>query len=216
MQNLMLNHICYTQLNPVTWCATAYVSWQHNAIKTSLSKPENAVYKRQQQRKGVRLLLQALLNKLAIADSLDESKFPYQLTDHRYYVCFSHTSDGLLESKVAVTISHHRPVGIDIETQNINWIVARRFYDYSEIAILETLPVFQRDPIAKSLWQIKESFIKIHQYKLAQGLGMPYTSIIHNIIEQSSHNNSALLILNDEQTDYQIAMLSAYQTVVVF
>lgn len=219
MQNLLLHHICYTKLNNTTWCATATVGCQHdthNTFQTALSAPEYAVHKRQQQRYGVRLLLQYLLARLSITDTLDESQYPYQLTNHRYYVCFSHTNDGALDSKVAVIISYHRPVGIDIETSNIAWTVAQRFYHYSELMILRTLPLSQRDPVTKTLWQIKESFIKINQYTLAQGLGMPYLTIMQNIVQQSAQHNSALIVFNTEQTNYQVAILSNYQTIVIF
>ena len=65
---------------------------------------------------------------------------------------------------VAVVISRHRPAGVDIENNNIAWKVAQRFYSNDEITAIQLLPITQRDIIAKLLWQIKESFIKIYQY----------------------------------------------------
>ncbi len=260
MQNLILRHIQYTQLDPITWCATADVSslqqpilhnhpylppcplasytpyaypnnlddfyWQYATNQISLTPREKAHNKRQQQRNGVRLLLQNLLTKIGITDTLDESKFPYQLVNSGYYVCFSHsgghhTNADSLNSKVAVIISGNRAVGIDIETQDVEWHVAQRFYHPSEISILETLPVLEQTIVAKRLWQIKESFIKIHQYKLAQGLGMNYAPLISDItINFEQHNHSFIFTQNheaeDEKFEYKVVFLSVQQTIVIF
>ena len=128
---LRLTHIQFTQLQPMTWCATAHVreisyfrhqdwykslrqptgnasyinstyintdtwdkcSWQYHLPSANLSVGDIARTQRQRQRQGVRLLLQQLLDHLALSDTLDESNFPYRLAKARYYVCFSHTGN---------------------------------------------------------------------------------------------------------------------------
>lgn len=250
MPPLHLYNIQYTQLDDKTWCAVAQVIapdpldplghsalFSHNRIATaSLSAREIAHLQRQQQRAGVRLLLQSLLNKLEISDTLDDCSFPYRLISSQYYVCFSHTgahsktihsksastqrkneklSDDL-SNKVAVVISAHRPAGIDIETNHVEWQVAQRFYHASEIAVLQTLLTVQRDTAAKLLWQIKESFIKIHQYKLAQGLGMDYSYLIADLINGNSKKKPPLIVIKDIKSDYRIALLLSQQIVIVY
>ncbi|MGO1966138.1 MAG: hypothetical protein ACTH23_06755, partial [Moraxellaceae bacterium] len=65
--------------------------WQQYQPATALSARNIAHHQRQIQRKGVRLLLQNLLDQLHIHDTLDETAFPYRLINSTYYVCFSHT-----------------------------------------------------------------------------------------------------------------------------
>ena len=232
MQTLNLHNIQYTQLNPMTWCATAEVTapFSQNRVDLLSNSPvpsarETAYHQRLQQRAGVRLLLQSLLDKLNIIDSLDDISFPYRLVDSQYYVCFSHTGASSkfatneniiehLDNKVAVVISHHCPAGIDIEVNNVKWQVVQRFYHTNEIAILQTLPTVQRDIIAKLLWQIKESFIKIYQYKLAQGLGMDYSYLIADLISGAT-SNSPLLVFSDNKSNYYITLSLYQQTVIV-
>ena len=235
MQNLMLHDILYTQLDPMTmtWCATAQLRVPYGDIQKNnpcLSAPQIAYNQRQQQRAGVRLLLQALLKKLAIVDILDESSFPYRLTHSQYYVCFSHTNGNNKNAtriqndieksdipyvKVAVVISRHRASGIDIEVNAVKWQVAKRFYHPKELAILQDMPIIKRDNVIKRLWQIKESFIKIHQYTLAQGLGMDYTAIIPNLIKHST-DSIPLLAITDDNSGYRIAVIPSQQTVIVY
>ena len=237
MQTLNLHNIKYTQLNPMTWCATAQVTapFSQNRMDLLSNSPvlsarETAYQQRQQQRAGVRVLLCCLLNKLDIIDSLDDLSFPYRLVNSQYYVCFSHTgassqnnstqlnrekSFGGLDNKVAVVISCPRPAGIDIETNNVKWGVAKRFYHTNEIAILQALTIIQRDTVAKLLWQIKESFIKIYHYKLAQGLGMDYSYLIADLIRGAT-SNSPLLVFSDNKSDYYIALSLPQQTVIVY
>ena len=196
----------------------------------SLSTREIAHRQRQQQRTGVRLLLHSLLNKLEMIDTLNDASFPYRLANSQYYVCFSHTgahnkvisnqhkNENLfehLDNKAAVIISAHRPVGIDIEINAVKWQVAQRFYHANEMAILQTLPPMQRNVIAKLLWQIKESFIKVFQYKLAQGLGKDYSYLIADLIKGAT-SNSPLLDINDNKSNYRIALLRHQQTVIVY
>ena len=196
----------------------------------SLSTRELAHRQRQQQRTGVRLLLQSLLNKLEMIDTLNDASFPYRLANSQYYVCFSHTgahkriisnqhkNENLfehLDNKAAVIISAHRPVGIDIEINAVKWQVAQRFFHVNEMAILQTLPPMQRNVIAKLLWQIKESFIKVFQYKLAQGLGKDYSYLIADLIKDAT-SKSPLLAINDNKSNYRIAILRHYQTVIIY
>ena len=232
IQILNLHNIQYTQLNPMTWCATAEVTapFSQNRVYLLSNSPvpsarETAYHQRMQQRAGVRLLLQSLLDKLNIIDSLDDTSFPYRLVDSQYYVCFSHTGASSkfatneniiehLDNKVAVVISHHCPAGIDIEVNNVKWQVVQRFYHANEIVILQTLPTVQRDIIAKLLWQIKESFIKIYQYKLAQGLGIDYSYLIADLIRGVT-SNSPLLVFSDNKSNYYITLSLYQQTVIV-
>ncbi len=225
-------------------CNTSYkdiikfssLNW-HYQMATAVprhSVPTLARKQRKQQRQGVRQLLQELLKKLEIDDTLDESSFPYRLVNSQHYVCFSHTGASSskqttesnqtnfthLHSTIAVVISRQRPAGIDIETNNIAWHVVKRFYSESELAILQELSTDQRERTAKLLWQIKESFIKINQYTLAQGLGMDYSHLIPRLIENGKEINSASVLNDSEDTDYQsvyrIAVLQSQQTVIVF
>ena len=223
MPTVVLQHLTYTQLSDKTWCATAHIVDPQIIISSGsepLSAPQIAHYRRQQQRQGVRLLLTHLLIKVGISDTLEESQFPYRLTKSGYYVCFSHSSCTALagnhETKVAVIISDRRAVGIDIETQPITWQVAERFYDPAEITILNKLPIAQRDTISKWLWQLKESYIKIHQYTLAQGLVQSYAALIPKLIAGLDKNSSAITMIYDKQADYQIAVLPTQQTLIVF
>lgn len=211
-----------------------HMQWRHmqwyRIPTVFLSTREIAHLQRQQQRTGVRLLLQSLLNKLEMIDILDDASFPYQLANSQYYVCFSHTGThnkiisnqhkknkpfDYLDNKVAVVISAHRPVGIDIEINTVKWLVAQRFFHANEMAILQTLPPMQRDIIAKLLWQIKESFIKVFQYKLAQGLGKDYSHLIADLIKGAT-SKSSLLDINDNKSNYRIALLYFQQTVIVY
>lgn len=210
----------------------SHITWHYHTPNVSLSARKIAYEQRQQQRAGVRLLLQFLLNKLNINDSLNDVSFPYRLVNSQYYVCFSHTGANSpntstqpnrekplneLDNKVAVVISCHRPAGIDIETNYVEWRVAKRFYHTNEIAILQTLTFMQRDTAAKLLWQIKESFIKIYQYTLAKGLGMDYsyfiTGLVNGIEEQPQ---PPLLTFNDDKTGYYLVLLPQQQTVIVY
>ncbi|WP_367111529.1 4'-phosphopantetheinyl transferase superfamily protein [uncultured Psychrobacter sp.] len=220
MQNLTLQHIQHTQLDTTIWCATA-----------QLPPLETIHNKRQWQREGVRLLLQQQLLALNIKDSLDDTQFPYQLNHSRYYTCFSHSAD-----KVAVTTSARRATGIDIETQDINWRVAKRFYHIDEIRLLAKLTIEQQSIVARWLWQIKESVIKVQQYTLAQGLGMNYVAILPALVETIASMDSILynttinarnpIVIDDIEIDtntgfdldryYQVALLPYQQTVVVY
>lgn len=158
------------------------------------------------------------------------SPLPYRLIESKYYVCFSHTGashqndidkdathtkNEARNSQIAVTISRRHAVGIDIETNEIAWHVAKRFYHYNETAALQVLPTSECSAMTKLLWQIKESFIKIHQYKLAQGLGKDYSYLIPNLID-SMNEKSPLVVIDDNQTDYRIAILPLQQTVIIF
>ena len=208
-----------------------HMQWQYRIPTVSLSKREIAHLQRQQQRTGVRLLLQSLLNKLEMIDTLDDASFPYRLANSQYYVCFSHTGAhnkvisnqhkknkpfDYLDNKVAVVISAHRPVGIDIEINAVKWLVAQRFFHVNEMAILQTLPPMQRNIIAKLLWQIKESFIKVFQYKLAQGLGKDYSYLIADLINGSSKKKPPLIVMKDTKSNYYIALLLSQQIVIAY
>lgn len=267
VQHLLLTQVKYTQLNSMTWYATAEVekslclsfqpllndalrlpfyhlshvtipqfdshNWQSYISKDNFSSHQlsrNIAHnQRQIQRAGVRLLLQQLLNKLEISDTLDESDFPYRLVNHKHYVCFSHTGmsgksntgkhsnqvNQNMKNKIAVVISLDRPAGIDIEHNNVVWKVAKRFYSDNEINRLLALPTVERDTVVKLLWQLKECFIKINHYTLAQGMGMDYSHLIADILG-GTRQESPIHIIADDKTDYHIAMSTTQHMVVVF
>ncbi len=197
------------------------LKWQFYIHKHGSSVQKNAQRQRQQQRVGVRRLLKELLNKLEINDTLNEAQFPYHLNSSKYYVCFSHSSNGNINdnhptTKVAVVISHQRTVGIDIETNEVAWHVAQRFYHPNEITLLHALPQQQRDIVVKLLWQVKESFIKINHHTLAQGLGMNYQYLIADIATNLEQDKTLVALTDDQQFAYQIVVLSSCQTVIVF
>ena len=205
----LLNNIQFTQLDANSYCATASLALTVPIVGDPLL---NKTLKRQNQRDGVRLLLQRLLAELAIIDTLDELAFPYRLTRHGYYVCFSHSAN-----KVAVAISYRQAIGIDVEMNTVAWRVAKRYYHASEIAILELLPIAKRDYLVKLLWQVKESLIKIDQNKLAAGLGVPYTALTRQLIENDTIADSSFIPLNYHHvTNHQLTILAAQQTVIVF
>lgn len=203
--------------------------WQQYQSATALSARNIAHHQRQIQRKGVRLLLQRLLDQLHIHDTLNETAFPYRLINSKYYVCFSHTgadsknntkhiahtTDARLNNKVAVILSRHHPVGIDIEATNVAWHVVKRFYPDSEIAILQSLPTTERNLVAKLLWQIKESHIKIHQYTLAQGLAVDYSHLVADLISSIKTDRTSTT-LPYRVADYQVVIFPNQQTVAVF
>ena len=128
--------------------------------------------------------------------------------------------ENLRDSKIAVVISAKGPAGIDIEHNNIAWRVVQRFYSAQEVSTLQALPIDQRDCVTKLLWQIKESFIKVHQYTLAQGLGMNHASLISQLIESSEKDMAFFDITACQSTQqpngYRIALLPSQQTVIVF
>ena len=221
------------------------VYWKKVSQQQPLSVLEVAYHKRQQQRNGVRLLLKNLLKKLNIIDDLNDSAFPYRLSHTGYYVCFSHSDDHSqrfsrrttssacfqynLLSKVAVAISLHRAVGIDIETQLIAWPTVQRYYHTNELSLLLALPESNRAIIAKYLWQLKESFIKINNDKLAQGLGIDYSHLIpilhaklstispvSSLIEGDAPATIFIKLEADIKTSYRLAILRQQQALVIF
>lgn len=219
-----------TSVEKVRHMQWRHMQWQYRIPTVSLSTREIAHRQRQQQRTGVRLLLHSLLKKLEMIDTLNDASFPYRLANSQYYVCFSHTGAhnkvisnqhkknkpfDYLDNKVAVVISAHHPVGIDIEINAVKWQVAQRFFHANEMAILQTLPPMQRNIIAKLLWQIKESFIKIFQYRLVQGLGKDYSHLIADLIKGATRK-SPLLAINDNKSNYRIALLYFQQIVIVY
>ncbi len=212
---ILLADIQFTTLNSTTYCATASLSVISPLAEVKQTLADKKL-KRQSQRAAVRLLLNQLLSELGLEDSLDESEFPYRLTNQRYYVCFSHSAN-----QVAVVLSYHRAVGIDIEVNAIAWQVAKRYYHSSEIIILESLPIAQRDYLVKILWQIKESKIKIEQNKLATGLGIAYPAVIQKLIEMNHLENSFDLEKSNEwdgqnSSPYQVTFLQTQQTIIIF
>ncbi len=206
---ISLNNIQFTQLDANSYCATASLALTVATVGTDTWTDKTL--KRQNQRDGVRLLLQQLLTELAIVDTLDELAFPYRLSRHGYYVCFSHSAD-----KVAVAISYQQAIGIDVEINTVAWKVAKRYYHASEIAILEILPIAKRDYLVKLLWQVKESLIKINQNQLTAGLGVPCTALAKQLVENDSMTDSSFIPLNHNTADRQLMILTTQQTVIVF
>lgn len=204
MPSDFLQHLYYVQLDASTWCAVATLNVQAY---------DDGKNKREQQRYGVRLLLTTLLDMLFISDTLDESRFPYRLVTSQYYVSFSHSKD-----KVAVAIGRNRPVGVDIETNLVKWLVAKRFFHQEECALLATMDDSERDRLSTWGWQLKESFIKVHQYKLAQGLGINYASLITRINDRlkEDYQRHQVTRIDDTVSDYHVAVLIEQQVIVVY
>ncbi|GAA0321974.1 hypothetical protein GCM10009129_19760 [Psychrobacter aestuarii] len=140
-------------------------------------------------------MLHHLLGTLGIVDALDEQRFPYRLVKTGKYVCFSHS-----QTCVAVALSDMHPIGIDVETQAIDWRVAKRFYHADDVRQLQRLPIDKRAMVSLWLWQIKESFIKIHQYTLAQGLGVHYANLVAALIAISDEPTTPVSITLDSHT----------------
>ena len=168
--------------------------WQY-ILPIEQDAPTQVRQKRQRQRAGVRSLLRYLLDDLAIVDTLNDSRFPYRLVNTGYYVCFSHSGDS-----VAVALSKMGAVGIDIETQAVNWRIAQRFYHADDIRQLQALPIDERAQVSQWLWQIKESLIKIHQYTLAQGLGIYYPHLVAALIAVSDKPTAPISFILDSHT----------------
>ena len=217
LNNLKLKNLELTQLNTEAWCATADIAVTEMADTVSIplrhapSTPKSRESKRQVQRIGVRMLLQQLLDRLNIVDVLDDSAFPYRLIHSRYYVCFSHSAQ-----QVAVAISRQHPVGIDIELGAIKWHVAQRYYHVEELTVLQRLPQAQRDIVSRLLWQTKESFIKINQYTLAEGLGISYLSVVQALIKEDAKHLSSTRSFQDHYERHKILLLPQRQLVIVF
>ncbi len=218
LSTLELKNLNMMQLDTEAWCATADIAVTEMAatalaslhLAHSPSTAKNRESKRHLQRTGVRMLLQQLLDRLNIVDVLDESAFPYRLTHSHYYVCFSHSAQ-----QVAVAISRQHPVGIDIELGVIKWHVAQRYYHVEELAVLQKLPQAQRDTVSRLLWQTKESFIKINQYTLAEGLGISYLSVIQALIKEDAKHLSSTLSVQYHYEHYKILILPQRQLVIV-
>ena len=211
----LLKDIHYRQLDVAVWCATAYIVHTQSKDQLLNNKMRGIDYgktKRQIQREGVRSLLQNLLVHLNITDSLDDSMFPYRLNLNHYYVCFSHSKD-----KVAVVISAKKTAGIDIEINNISWQVARRFYHSDEIEMLGTLSDVQYRQASKSLWQLKESFIKIENSSLAKGLGVSYSYLIPQLIDAlTDRSRQSVRFIETNILNYKVALLTSEETLIVF
>lgn len=239
-----LQNKIYTRLDKNTWCATAEIKSQEkpqflyaNALlslpsvtslyyqaplntlslywnnESALSTPQKAFIKRQQQRQSVRLLLQDMLTDIGINDTLNDENYPYRLVNNGYYICFSHS-----DNAVAAIINSHHAVGIDIETQPIKWKVVQRFYHPDEVSLLNEMSNTSQNIVAKWLWQLKESCIKIHQHTLAQGLGISYADIIPKLRINAKQDSIALPIIHIDTTipNYHIAILPRQQLLVVF
>ncbi len=202
-----LYNLSYIQLNDSTWCMSAQIASTHHDGQDNTHSAFN--YERQQQRKGVRDLLQHLLQKLAIYDDLDETQFPYRLIHHRYYVCFSHSVD-----RVAVVVSSHRPVGIDIEVQSVKWSIVQRYYHTDELAVLDKLNTIKRAHLSRLLWQVKECFIKVHNYTLAQGMGINYAQLIDELLINTDNEDITPIRIKDTQSIYRIVLLPKLRIII--
>lgn len=130
-----------------------------------------------QQRLAVRQLLHQLLTHLSLNDGLDDSHFPFRLSQGRHFVCFSHSGN-----KVAVLLHPCHPVGIDIETQAIKWKLVKRFFHPCEVTRLADLELHLREQISGYLWQIKECVVKVENGQLIPTLGQNYAMLVDELI----------------------------------
>lgn len=198
---ITLNSYRLIELDEYSWCMTAQIE---NTMPANMGEPQLV-----RQRSAVRQLLQTMLARLDIDDELDDSEFPYRLRENRYYVCFSHSNN-----KVAVALSCRRHIGLDIEDREVPWTVAKRFFHNHEITVLKSLSKDQRLRFIQTLWQIKESYIKINNDKLTMGLGIDYSHILTRILGINT-NTLSLVTIEDSKTDYKITLLNREKTVVV-
>lgn len=155
------------------------------------------------QRLAVRALCKALLTHLNIDDDIDEHAFPYRLKQAGHYLCFSHS-----KNDVAVILHSQRPCGIDIESREISWRLAQRFYHYDEIAQLQAIPSPQRTLVCRYLWQIKECVVKIEQAMLIPTLGQSFAQIIpelHCVAKNDGLQKNHTLTPNPEQAIIELS-----------
>lgn len=209
---ITLSQPTFYQLNAGSWCAVATLPDITETLE-EVSLIEKKKRHRDQQRLGTRQLLKALLNSLHISDELVETSFPYRLKKSGAFVCFSHSGN-----QVAVAISHHQPIGLDIEAQNISWQVAKRYYHPNEITELSKLNGDYRQAISRLLWQIKESLIKIEQFTLAQGLGKDYSALILPIQNAllKKQTTFKLPISLPKNKSYEVRIILKHHLAVIF
>lgn len=192
---LTLTQSVFLQINDDCWFATAQLLPQQDlSSPASLidSNSKLSITQRRSttlltQRLAVRLLCQTLLNHLDIQDCLDEQSFPYRLSQGRQFLCFSHSND-----HVAVGIHSQHPCGIDIELNEVNWRIVKRFFHPDEIKLLEKLPSPNRNQFGRYLWQIKECLVKVEQTKLIPVLARNLSEILAELIDLDNNQHLAL------------------------
>ena len=144
------------------WLAVAEFATSHQHTTTKIASQQRSIYSKlskkqlhHQQRFMVRRLLNMMLNKLGMMDTLDSSQYPYRLSKQHYQVSFSHS-----QNWVACAISKHHPIGIDIEKNPIESHIAKRFFHPNVISKLTTLQQYEQIVYRRLCWMLAEALLK--------------------------------------------------------
>lgn len=218
----------FYRINNHCHVAVATFNYQHDYVSTTnylnnsslIAPSEASIFQRispslLQQRLAVRQLFRQLLTHLSINDQLDESSYPYRLTNKGSFVCFSHS-----KNQVAVLLHHSRPVGVDIETQPVKWSLVQRFFHPKEVALLSALATPLREKICGYLWQIKECVVKVENTTLIPTLARNHCFLIAELVAAltcpppltfttTTANHSCQILLNSNQQSKLVTLPSA-------
>ncbi|WP_296403175.1 4'-phosphopantetheinyl transferase superfamily protein [Psychrobacter sp.] len=107
-----------------------------------------------------------------------EDSYPFRLLPFNYYVCFSHSDD-----MIACAIHKNLPIGIDLETNQISSLIAKRFYTKDENQWILGLSSKEQPVALKILWMLKEASIKLYNYKEANLI----SGLNKNLLIQAQH-----------------------------
>lgn len=162
---------------------------------------------KQTQKKCVRALLKTIITHFNLANNeLNESQFPYLLTDKQIhnpplFVSFSHS-----QNKVALILSHQR-CAIDLELNVVPEKVAKRYFSPLEYQYLNQLPNTQKQFATNQLWQLKECLIKYHNGKLFDGITYDCADIINKLLTHSHFywKNYGVICQDDWTAIYQLS-----------
>ena len=173
------------------------------------------------QQQMVRVLLQTMLDKLNIVDTLDSSRYPYRLHKHQYFVSFSHS-----QNWVACAMSQNT-IGVDIEKSPINDTIFQRYFHPNATTQLMQLNGQKKDSYKQISWMLAEALLKKNQGKqLATYLRYDFTDAVSDLMKQMTCNNAINNAINNtinnasdplstrKNTDYCSVLLrqSAYTT----
>lgn len=188
---------------------TTKTASQQQSIHSKLSKKQ----RHHHQRLMVRRLLNMMLNKLGIMDTLDSSQYPYRLYKQQYQVSFSHS-----QNWVACAISRHHPIGIDIEKNPIDNHIAKRFFHPNTSSQLATLNIHEQHLYKQLCWMLAEALLKKNQGKqLGVFLRQDYSWIISQllpIIVQSTQCKNLANKIDAQQISLIPPRLSESQTLI--
>lgn len=167
----------------------------------------------QLQKKAVRHLLSLCMAEKFNGYQLQETCYPYQLTqinNRPFFICFSHSGN-----RLALIVSP-TPCGIDIEIRSISHRIAKRFFHPNELDYIASTPTHQQSDVRCLLWQIKESMVKLTGSTLSQLISQDMTEYAHTLIKSDTHQ--WIKHTSTTNTDYllwhahQIVAIQAIQT----